>query len=61
MTKAEKLEFWAAVLEKPYMDCERSKEYPNGRLRPPVEANLLAAEAMRFQATWLTQKLGTLP
>jgi len=54
MTKAEKLEFWAAILEKPYMDCERSIEYPHGRLRPAVEANLLAAEAMRFMAQALT-------
>jgi len=53
MTKAEKLRFWADVLEKPYMDCERSIEYPNGRMRPAVEANQLAAEAMRFMAVAL--------
>lgn len=55
MTKAERLLFWAAILEKPYRDCERSKEYPNGRLRPAVEANILAAEAMRFMANAVGQ------
>jgi hypothetical protein len=43
MTKAERLLFWAAILEKPYRDAE-------GWLRPAVEANILAAEAMKFMA-----------
>lgn len=50
MSQAEKLRFWAEILAKPYRDCERSLEFPRGRLRPAVEANLLAAEAMRFMA-----------
>lgn len=47
MPNPETLVLYASILEKPYMDCERSKEYPNGRLRPAVEINRIAAEALR--------------
>lgn len=43
MTKSEELRLWADVLEKPYRAID-------GKLRPPIRCNLLAAEAMRFMA-----------
>lgn len=46
MIDAETLRLYADILEKPYRDCGRSKEYPHGRMRPAVEINLVAGSTL---------------